>query len=333
VNTAGAIVARDGTGSFAAGSIGLAGNLDLPSTASASVGVLTTGGKPFLHNFGTDNTFVGANAGNTTLTGTNNSAFGYNALRAATTGYLNSAFGYHALRANTTGYMNSALGMGALGANTTGMSNSAFGNSALSSITTGDSNAAFGAGTLWQFSSGYGNTVVGTGAGSALASGSENIYIGNATTGSGDESNTIRIGTTQTATYIAGIYGQTSGSGIAVSVNNLGKLGTTTSSRRYKEQITDMSAESDVLLRLRPVSFYYRPELDETHLRQYGLVAEEVAEVAPDLVAYDEDGTPQTVRYHFVNAMLLNEVQKQRRHIQDLEARLAALESALAGDR
>jgi hypothetical protein len=115
-----------------------------------------------------------------------------------------------------------------------------------------------------------------------------------------------------------------------------------------------MDAESDVLLKLRPVSFYYRPELDETHLRQYGLVAEEVAEVAPDLVAYDEDGAPQAVRYHFVNAMLLNEVQKQRRLVEEqrvlveaerraneeqrtiiagLEARLATLEAALAGDR
>jgi hypothetical protein len=94
-----------------------------------------------------------------------------------------------------------------------------------------------------------------------------------------------------------------------------------------------MEAERDVLLKLRPVSFYYRPELDEPHLRQYSLVAEEVADIAPDLVAYDEDETPQTVRYHFVNAMLLNEVHKQRRHIHDLEVRLARLEAALAGDR
>ena len=141
------------------------------------------------------------------------------------------------------------------------------------------------------------------------------------------ESNTIRIGgTNQSTTYIAGISGQTSASGVAVFVNSSGQLGTTTSSRRYKEQIADMDAESDVLLKLRPVSFYYRPELDETHLRQYGLVAEEVAEVAPGLVAYDKDGTPQTVRYHFVNAMLLNEVQKQRRQLetQDMQLRTQA---------
>jgi hypothetical protein len=127
---------------------------------------------------------------------------------------------------------------------------------------------------------------------------------------------------------------------VAVYVNADGQLGTTPSSRRYKQQIADMSAESHVLMKLRPVSFYYRPELDEAHVRQYGLVTEEVAEAAPDLVAYDKDGAPQAVRHHFVNAMLLNEAQKQRRlveeqkaTIQDLEARLARLEAALAGER
>ena len=130
------------------------------------------------------------------------------------------------------------------------------------------------------------------------------------------ESDTIRVGQQQTSTYIAGISGATSAGGVAVYVDAEGKLGTVTSSRRYKQQIEDMDAESDVLMKLRPVSFYYRPELDETHTRQYGLVAEEVAEVVPDLVAYDKDGAPQTVRYHFVNAMLLNEVQKQRRQLE-----------------
>jgi len=220
---------------------------------------------PFLHNFGPDNTVVGAGAGNFTLTG------GYN-----------SAVGYAALASNTTGLRNTAVG----------------------------------------YLAGYN-----------LSAGSNNIYIDNA--GVASESSTIRIGTvgTHTATYIAGVAGASSPGGVAVLVDGSGKLGTTTSSRRYKEQIADMSTESDVLMSLRPVSFFYRSELDTTHLRQYGLVAEEVAEVAPDLVAYDEDGLPQTVRYHFVNAMLLNEVQKQRRHIRDLEDRLARLEAALAGDR
>jgi Chaperone of endosialidase len=284
-------------------------------------------------------------------TGGLNAAFGYNALYANTTGGDNSAFGYLALQANTQGQQNSAFGRAALFANTTGSFNSAFGIESLSSNTlgtfnaafghralrssTGSYNAAFGQLALWQMSSGDNNIAVGYSAGFSLTSGSYNVYVGN---NGMSESNTIRIGTagTHTATYIAGISGTTL-TGSAVYVNSNGQLGVATSSSRYKEQIADMSAESDVLLKLRPVSFYYRPDLDETHLRQYGLVAEEVAEVAPGLVAYDADGTPQTVRYHFVNAMLLNEVQKQRRQldnqnaeIRELRKQLARLEARLA---
>jgi hypothetical protein len=435
-NTAGAIVARDGTGSFSAGSVGLAGNLDLPNTASATVGVLTKGGTPFLHNSGLLNTFVGAATGNFVLTGqsnsafgyaalsssttgsynsafgdralhfnstgANNSAFGWGALSANTTGYENSAFGFQALRANTTGAVNSAFGYAALQSNTTGTNNSAFGwgalsanttasgssafgdqalsfnssganNSAfgfqalsanttasgssafgyqalsanttasgssafgyqaLSANTTGGSNSAFGNGALSNLSIGSGNLALGWQAGSNLTSGNYNIYIGNLGS-TVSEAGTIRIGESQTATYIAGIYSATATTK-AVYVGPDGHLGTLSSSRRYKEQIADMDAESDVLLKLRPVSFYYRPELDGTHVRQHGLVAEEVAEVAPGLVDYGEDGQPQTVRYHLVNAMLLNEVQKQRRRleaqdalIQDLQDHLAQLEARL----
>jgi hypothetical protein len=428
-NTAGAIVARDWTGGFLAGSVGLAGNLGLPNTTSASVGVLTVGGMRFLHNIGTANTFVGAAAGNLTLTGAfnsavgfqsllanttgsynsafgndalanntagnnnsavgagalqgnttggNNAAFGHQALFTNTTGPSNSGFGFHALYANTTGFFNSAFGSQALERNTIGYKNSAFGKVALQINTTGSENAAFGDGALYSnttgnlnsafgtdalvgnltgggnsafgaaalhaLSNGDNNAALGNSAGYNLMSGSNNVYISNV--GVGSESNAIHVGNMDhTATYIAGISGQTSASGLAVYVASDGKLGTTTSSRRYKEQIADMDSESDVLLKLRPVSFHYRKELDESRLRQYGLVAEEVAEVAPDLVAYDEDGAPHAVRYHLVNAMLLNEVQKQRRRIeeqeaeilelraaqsrmQDLEARLAKLEAA-----
>jgi hypothetical protein len=102
---------------------------------------------------------------------------------------------------------------------------------------------------------------------------------------------------------------------VQVLINGAGQLGTTTSSRRYKQDIVDQGSESDVLMKLRPVAFYYKPEYDDTHTRQYGLVAEEVARLAPDLVVFDAQGKPQTVRYHFVNAMLLNELQKQHRLI------------------
>ncbi|MGO9209224.1 MAG: tail fiber domain-containing protein [Terriglobales bacterium] len=140
----------------------------------------------------------------------------------------------------------------------------------------------------------------------------------------------------------------TSGSPLCINASALiGVCPVTVSSRRFKHAIADMGAESDLLMKLRPVAFYYKPELDETQTRQYGLVAEEVAQVAPQLVVYDKDGIPQTVRYHLVNAMLLNEVQKQQRllekqretigeqesRMQDLEARLAKLEAALAEKR
>jgi hypothetical protein len=253
------------------------------------------------------------------------------------------------LSSNWTGHSNSGFGTWALSRNSTGHSNSAFGIRALYSNTTGLSNVAFGFNALFGLSSGNYNIAVGQSAGISLTSGSYNIYIGNP--GVASESNTIRIGdSNQSAAYLAGISGQTSTAGVAVYVESSGKLGTITSSRRYKQQVAEMSEESDVLMKLRPVSFYYRPDLDETQLRQYGLVAEEVAEVAPGLVAYDQEGAPQTVRYHFVNAMLLNEVQRQRRQleaqdaemrelrtqeskIQYLEARLAKLEAALAEDR
>jgi hypothetical protein len=157
------------------------------------------------------------------------------------------------------------------------------------------------------------------------------------------ESNTIRIGDAQTATFMAGISGATSAGGVAVFVNGSGQLGTTTSSRRFKEDIREIADESDGLMSLRPVAFKYKPEIDPTGFAQYGLIAEEVAEVYPDLVVFDRDGKPETVRYHLVNALLLNEVQKQRRtaeaqgrkieqqegEIVALQERLAALEAAL----
>jgi hypothetical protein len=311
-NTASAVVRRDPAGNFSAGSVTLAGNLALPNTGGAgSVGTLTMGSTLFLHNFGSGNTFLGGGAGNTSMTGLGQ----------------NTGVGSGALGSNSTGYDNSAFGFGALGAHTSGISNSAFGRDALCCLT-----------------SGTGNTALGQAAGNNLSSGSGNIYIGSFSGGGASESNVIRLGGLQTMTFIAGISGVTV-SGAGVLVSSSGQLGVAASSRRFKDEIADMGRDSDVLMKLRPVAFYYKPEYDDTRTRQYGLVAEEVAEVAPELVVSDKDGSPQTVRYHFVNAMLLNEVQKQRRQneeqktiivrqesrIQDLEARLARLEAALAG--
>jgi hypothetical protein len=140
------------------------------------------------------------------------------------------------------------------------------------------------------------------------------VYIANQGPGSGTESNTIRIGdpSSQTGAYIAGIYGSSSSGGVAVYINSSGQLGTLTSSRRFKEQIRDMGDSTRALMKLRPVTFLYKPEYDKgPRTLQYGLIAEEVAEVYPDLVAYETDGKPYTVKYQYLATMLLNEMQKQ----------------------
>ena len=149
---------------------------------------------------------------------------------------------------------------------------------------------------------------------------SGNIYLMNG--GVGNDTHTIRIGTQGTGSgqqnraFMAGITGATSSGGINVLVNSSGQLGTTTSSRRFKDNILDMGSASSRLFQLRPVTFFYKPQYDDgSHLLQYGLIAEEVAKVFPDLVVYGEDGQPQTVRYHLLTPMLLNELQKQNKVI------------------
>jgi hypothetical protein len=262
-------------------------------------------------------------------TGNGNAAFGSEALFSNTTAGFNSAFGNFALNLNTTGGSNSAFGSGALFSNTTGNNNSALGNNALF-FATGNNNSALGNFALTHLTTGNSDIAIGNNAGFNLTgSESNDIYIGN--TGVAGESNTIRIGdgSTQTAAFITGISG-VNVSGSAVMVNGSGQLGVVVSSRRFKHEIADMGTESDLLMKLRPVAFYYKPELDETQTRQYGLVAEEVAQVAPELVVYDKDGQVQTVRYHFVNAMLLNEVQKQRHTIEQQQAEIEALTARLA---
>jgi Chaperone of endosialidase len=308
---------------------------------------------------GTNNTFLGLNAGNFTMTGDLNTGLGRGTLSSNTTGFFNTATGAFALQLNTTGHDNTADGEGALNKNGAGFANTAAGSLALTNNTTGSFNTAAGRLALSGNGTGDGNTAVG---GNALANttGSGNIGIGldaciNTTTGSvnicigspgvAEESSTIRIGTIgiQTATFVAGISGVTSPGGVGVFINGNGQLATMTSTRRVKEDIREIGEESDGLMSLRPVAFKYKPEIDPTGLTQYGLIAEEVADVYPDLVVYDRDGRPETVRYHLVNALLLNEVQKQHRtvesqektieqqktEIEELEARLSKLEVRL----
>ena len=174
---------------------------------------------------------------------------------------------------------------------------------------------------------GSNNIALGNSAGSSLTTGSNNIAIGN--TGVAAESNTIRIGVqgTQSATYIAGIRGITVPGGLGVFVDANGRLGTATSSERFKEEIKAMDKASEAILALKPVTFRYKYELDPEGIAQFGLVAEQVERVNSDLVARDEQGKPFTVRYEAINAMLLNEFLKAHRKVQEQEATIARLKS------
>ena len=191
---------------------------------------------------------------------------------------------------------------------------------ALLSNSVGNNNTAFGYSALY-YATGSSNTAVGLGAGSNLLTGDNNIYIGaNVQPATNTESNTTRIGSGISSVFVSGIYGHSATNGIAVYVTSSGQLGTSTSSRRYKEDIQDMGDATADLMKLRPVTFYYKREYaDGPRLLQYGLIAEEVAELYPGLVQYDEKGEMNTVYYQFVNAMLLNEVQKQHRRIEEHE--------------
>jgi hypothetical protein len=303
---------------------------------------------------GSGNTALGDNALSSNTTGFFNTAVGFDACMVNTTGFENTAVGTFALSANTTGDLNTAVGTGALPSNTTGNTNTAVGVDALDSNTTASSNTAVGYEALFGTSTGSNNTAVGANAlsntsgagnigvgrlaGSNITTGSNNIDIGN--NPPGNESNTIRIGNTsvQTATFLAGVNGATSSSGTQVFVNSSGQLGTVTSSRRFKEEVEDMGEASAGLMKLRPVTFRYKAAYDDgSRLLQYGLIAEEVAQVYPDLVQYDDQGKPFTVRYHSINAMLLNEVQKQhatieqqKAELQGQEARIRRLEALVA---
>jgi hypothetical protein len=290
---------------------------------------------------GNENTASGYEALYSNTTGTNNTANGAYALYSNTGGLLNVADGYNALYYNTTGTRNTASGSLAAHANVTGTNNTANGFAALYHCIGGSCNTADGYYALFN-TTGSSNTAVGYWAGSGLTTGNFNIDIGNP--GVAGESATIRIGTTnvQTAAYMAGISGVTiSPSGAAVYVNSAGQLGTVNSSRRFKEAIHDMGDQSDMLLSLRPVAFRYKPDLDPQGTPQFGLIAEEVEKVAPELVLHNAQGQVYSVRYEQVNAMLLNEflkehkkVETQSTEIQDLKqsvADLKALVEKLAG--
>src|SRR6266498_5761236 len=292
------------------------------ATGAGALNLNTTGGS---------NTASGYFALFSNTTGSNNTANGASALNNNTTGFSNTATGVQALFNNTIGGDNTATGFGALESNTTGNNNTANGLNALNSNTTGNNNTAIGIDALFNNTTGSTNIALGFLAGVNLTTGSNNIYIGTSG-GSSGESAKIRIGTqgTQTATFIAGISGVTVPGGVGVIVGTNGKLGTTTSSARYKDNIEPMDKMSEAIHSLRPVTFRYKQELDPEGILQFGLVAEEVAKVHPDLIARDEEGKPYTVRYEAVNAMLLNEFLKEHRRVEEQSSEIRELQATVA---
>lgn len=311
------------------------------------------------------NTAVGSGALHTQENGVSNSAFGYNALYSNVTGIANLAvgdralfsnisgssnialgnfalyyntssgpniaIGFHTLYNNTEGFYNIALGDNAMGANSTGQHNVAVGPSALNLNGSGNDNCAFGF-TALENNNGNNNIAIGSAAGFRLTTGNNNIDIGNRG-GNTNESNTTRIGTDgmQTHTYIAGISGATVAGGVGVVVDTTGHLGTVTSSARYKDTIKPMATSSEAILSLKPVTFRYKKDLDPQAIPQFGLVAEDVAKVDPDLVAKDNEGKPFTVRYEAVNAMLLNEFLKEHKRA-DEQAKKVELQTKEIGE-
>ena len=247
---------------------------------------------------------------------------GFQALFSNTTASQNTAVGGSALLSDSTGIQNTATGAFALNSNTTANNNTANGFQGLFHNTTGSANTAVGYRALFN-GNGSSNIAIGNNAGLNLTTGSNNIDIG--TSGNAGESGKIRIGKTgtQNGTFIAGIRGitTTNANAIPVVIDSAGQLGTISSSERFKEEIKPMAQASDAILELKPVTFHYKS--DSTGTAQFGLIAEEVAKVNPDLVVRDDDDEIYTVRYEAVNAMLLNEFLKEHHQVKEQGALIA----------
>src|SRR5215813_13854463 len=266
------------------------------------------------------NTATGAAALLFNTAGTENTAFGTAALEFNTTGNNNTATGFDTLFSNTTGQFNTADGDGALDLNTVGNDNTAIGAGALQSNTEGDDNTAVGGNALDQNTTGNRNTVIGRAAGHNIITANNVICIGDG----------LDADDVSDSCYINNIFLATSTNGIGVLVNGQGKLGTTTSSRRFKDDIKPMDDASKALFALKPVSFHYKKNIDPAGTSQLGLVAEDVEKVNPDLVVRDKEGKPYSVRYDQVNAMLLNEFLKEHKAFVEAQHKVEKLETTVA---
>jgi Chaperone of endosialidase len=295
-----------------------------------------TGAAALLSNTaGDNNTATGAFALFSNTSGFSNTASGLQALFANTEGHDNSALGVFALASNTSGIANTAVGQGALQQNTQGGDNTAVGRFALFANVPGSSNTAVGVLALGGNAGGVSNTAVGRGAGQNIT-GNSNICVGADVSGVAGESNTIRIGdnlpNAASACFIGGIFQETVGQNfgnVVVDIN--GKLGITVSSRRFKDDIQPMDRASEAIFALEPVTFHYKS--DEKKTPCFGLIAEEVAKVNPDLIVRGKGGTPLTVHYEQINAMLLNEFLKEHKKVEQQRASIAELQSTVAEQR
>jgi hypothetical protein len=272
----------------------------------------------FSNTDGVANTATGYQALASNTTGYSNTAVGQQALFSNTTGYQNAANGFGALGGNTTGHANTASGWGALGGNSEGSGNTATGYSALQFNTTGFNNTANGNNAL-EMATGNLNTGLGAGAGQNQTSGSGNVYIGAIVSGVAGENDT---------TYIRNVHDSVA-SARAVYVNADNKIGTLSSSRRYKQDIRPMDKASEGIFALKPVTFRYKKEIDRSQALSFGLIAEDVAKISPDLITRDEEGKPQTVRYEAVNGMLLNEFLKEHKKVQEQGASITELKKEI----
>ncbi|PYK21087.1 MAG: hypothetical protein DME55_00295 [Verrucomicrobia bacterium] len=297
----------------------------------------------YSNTIGVANTASGVRALNSNETGGFNTATGFESLFSNISGEINVATGGSALYTNTTGHRNTATGFQSMYFNTSGARNTATGFGALQENTTGNFNTACGWASLSGNTTGNDNTALGFGAGWNLTAGDNNIDVDNI--GVAAESNTIRIGMqvetvshgfvfpAHTATYIAGINGVTIPRGVGVLVDSNGRLGTKPSSQRFKDEIRPMDKASEAILRLKPVTFHYKKEIDAEHTPQFGLVAEDVEKVNPDLVVRDAEGKIYSVRYEAVNAMLLNEFLKEHRTVQEQQKEIDVLRGELKEER
>jgi hypothetical protein len=278
----------------AVGFLAQAGNATANFNTAVGAGAL-------LSNTAEGNTATGAGALLKNTTGIENTAIGESALFTSTDGDRNTAVGADALLNNTGGAFNVGLGFNALGDNTTGSSNIALGGNALSSNLVGSNNTAVGA-IAGINSTGDGNVYVGAGM-IGVAGESNHTYVRNIkdTSVSGGNSDTVTLDLTT------------------------GLLGHLSSSARYKENIKPMGDSSEALYRLKPVTFRYKKEVDRIQSPTFGLIAEQVADVNPDLVARNSNGQPEGVHYEQVNAMLLNEFLKEHQTVVELKKEIAVL--------